>query len=282
MKPKYVVSMVVAAAALFALGFVVGESRLNPGLSGSSASRNPSTTSRTDHMGGAAPGMEPASVGGAARGATVGAGDGRTGARADSWSSPAAKAAADSQARVDLFPDSETLGSQEFQKILGEQVKAKVAARYAEYFHRANLPGDKVAVVQQLLLERQTAYVDAAQAAREKGLADSEVADFAGQYARQAQKDVMMKLKAALGKDGYDQLLYFERTQPEREAVLQLARRLSYGEAPLTGQHVQQLVDILAADTNARRAKNSAGTAASSTAGTEKLSRHATSLLGSY
>jgi hypothetical protein len=143
----------------------------------------------------------------------------------------------------------------EFQKMVALQQRGKIEAKYADFFRTTKLSPEELGRVQTLLADRQGAFTDALLAARDPGFEGKEAREIAKQVAASLQKEISDNLKAALGPERFAQLENYERTAPQREAVQQLAQRLSYTNTPLTPQQQEQLVQALAATGTERPAK---------------------------
>ncbi len=145
----------------------------------------------------------------------------------------------------------------DFGRLWADQQKARVAIAFAPLIKSLNLSPGQAAQFQNLMAERQMSVMDALAAARSEGVMDrGEVAGIV----QQATGQVDSQIQALLGPDGYSQYQNFVQTQPQRNQVNQLQLDLiGSGNAPLQDYQVQQLTQILAA--------NSSGTAAGGSRG---------------
>ncbi len=134
----------------------------------------------------------------------------------------------------------------EFQKMLALQERGKVDEKYAALFKKLKLSPDELARLQTLLADRQGAFADAMMAAGAQGLTGKEARQVANEVAKASQKDITASIKDLLGPQRFNQFQSYERTQPQREMVDQLAQRLSYTSTPLTPRQQDQLVTVLA------------------------------------
>ena len=134
----------------------------------------------------------------------------------------------------------------EVQKLMALQQKAQLDARYAALFKSLNLSPEQLDQFKSLLVEKQTAMMDAMQAARSAGLDPR--TDPAGFKAAitQAQQTVDAQIQSSLGDAGYAQYQSYQQTLPERNTVSQLATSLSYTQTPLTQDQTDQMVQVLA------------------------------------
>lgn len=147
----------------------------------------------------------------------------------------------------------------EFQKLLALQARGAIEGKYAALLQKLNLPPEQKAQLERLLADKQNAFVDALVAARDQGLSGKDARVMANAVAKATQKDIDASIKSLLGDQGYSQLRNYERTQPQRETVAQLAQRLSGTATPMSAQQQEQLVEVMAAST---RQENSAAKAA--------------------
>jgi hypothetical protein len=134
----------------------------------------------------------------------------------------------------------------EFQKLLALQQRGRIDGKYATLFRQLKLNPDELDRLQTLLSEKQSAYADAMIAARDQGLAGKDARDLAATVSRATQKDLETSIKDLLGPQRYGQYQTYERTEPQRQLVDQLAQRLSYSATPLSLSQQDQLVQTLA------------------------------------
>lgn len=136
----------------------------------------------------------------------------------------------------------------EIQKLIGIQQKAALDARFAGLFHSLNLSPADLEKFKDLLVEKQTAAMDALAAARAQGLTGAENRDAVRQAIASAQAEVDATIRSTLGDSIYAQYQTYEQTLPERNVVTQLQQRLSYSSAPLTDAQSDQIIALLAAN----------------------------------
>lgn len=134
----------------------------------------------------------------------------------------------------------------EFQKFLALEQRGKVDAKFAALFRRLKLSPDEQAKLETLLADKQSALADATIAARGQGLTGKDARELANAVANATQKQIDGSIKDLLGAQRYNQYQNYERTAPQRDAVDQLAQRLSYTPTPLTPRQQDQLVQVLA------------------------------------
>jgi len=134
----------------------------------------------------------------------------------------------------------------EFQKLLALEQRGKVDAKFAALFRKLKLSPDEQSRLETLLADKQSAFADAMIAARGQGLSGKEARELANTVANASQKDINNSIKDLLGPQRFNQYQNYERTAPQREAVDQLAQRLSYTSSPLTPRQQDQLVQVLA------------------------------------
>ena len=134
------------------------------------------------------------------------------------------------------------------QKLLSIQQKAALDSRYAALFRELNLSPADLDKFKNLLVERQTAVMDAVSAARAQGLSGPENRSALQQVIASANSEVEDNIKTALGDAAYAQYQTYEQTAPERNTVTQLQQRLSYSQTPLTDDQATQIIAIMAAN----------------------------------
>ncbi len=134
----------------------------------------------------------------------------------------------------------------EFQKLLALEQRGKVDAKYAALFRKLKLSPDEQAKLATLLSDKQSAFADAMIAARGQGLTGKDARNLAQTVANSTQKEIDGSIKDLLGQQRFNQYQNYERTQPQRDAVNQLAQSLSYTATPLTPRQQDQLVQVLA------------------------------------
>jgi hypothetical protein len=146
----------------------------------------------------------------------------------------------------------------EFQKLLALEQRGKVDAKFAALFKRLKLSPDEQAKLEELLVDKQSAYADAMIAAHGQGLSGKDAKDVANAIANSTQKQIDGSIKDLLGQQRYNQYQNYQQTMPQREAVNQLAQQLSYTATPLSAAQQDRLVNVLA--TTAAAPKTAAGT----------------------
>jgi len=142
----------------------------------------------------------------------------------------------------------------ETQRLLGIQQKAALDSRFASLFHSLNLSPSDLDRFKNLLVEKQTAAMDAVAAARAQGLTGPENRDTLRQVIASAQAEVDNTIRSTLGDAAFAQYQTYEQTLPERNLVMQLQQRLSYSAAPLTDAQTDQVIALLAANAPATAA----------------------------
>jgi len=135
----------------------------------------------------------------------------------------------------------------DFQKLMTLQQKAALDTRFAGLFKSLNLSPADLEKFKSLLVEKQTAVMDARAAARAQGLTGPENRDALRQVIANAQAEVDNSIRSTLGDAGFAQYQNYEQTLPERNLASQLQQRLSYSSAPLTDTQTNQMVALLAA-----------------------------------
>lgn len=143
----------------------------------------------------------------------------------------------------------------EVQRLLATQQRGALDARYAALFKHLNLSPEQLEQFKNLLVEKRTAVADVMAAARSQGLTGRENRDELRALVQNAQNEVDNNIRSLIGEAGFAQYQNFEQTQPQRAVVSQLEQRLSYSGTPLTGPQSEQLVQVLAANTEANNPK---------------------------
>lgn len=145
----------------------------------------------------------------------------------------------------------------EVQRLLGIQQKAALDSRFASLFQSLNLSPADLDKFKNLLVEKQTASMDAVAAARAQGLTGPENRDAVHEAIVNAQAEVDNSIRSTLGDAAFAQYQTYEQTLPERNVVTQLQQRLSYSSSPLTDAQSDQIIALLAA--NAPQSQKNSG-----------------------
>ena len=134
----------------------------------------------------------------------------------------------------------------EIQRLIAIQQKSALDSRYSDLFRNLSLSSDQLERFKELLVEKRTAVSDVRSAARETGVnARNDPATIAKLVAG-AQAEIDQDIRETLGESGYAKYKNYEQTQSQRNMVNQLERRLSYSSTPLSSQQTDQMVAILA------------------------------------
>jgi hypothetical protein len=128
-----------------------------------------------------------------------------------------------------------------YRKLQAVVIRGKIDTRYASLFQELRLSPDKLAKLEDLLVERQLATTDAADAASKQELQVPMI----GQALQNAAASVDDEIKAALGDSAYAQYQEFQQTPSEREIVDEVRTSLSYTSTPLTEEQSSQLIEAL-------------------------------------
>jgi len=126
------------------------------------------------------------------------------------------------------------------------QQRARLDGRYADLFRQLNLPPDRLARFQDLLIERQNAWQDVMTTARQNGLNPRENRDELREMTRALQAEVDATIKAELGDQTYAAYQTYDSTQAQRNVVNQLNQKLTYSGSSLSTAQSRQLVTIIA------------------------------------
>ncbi|HVS52077.1 MAG TPA: hypothetical protein VHD62_06945 [Opitutaceae bacterium] len=147
-------------------------------------------------------------------------------------------------------PVGELMTRPEVQAILESQRKLGVEQRYAALFHNLNLTPDQADKLATILADRPATLRDVRTAARDQGIDPRTDRDGFAKLMTAAQNDIDNSIRAVIGDAGVQQLQNYEQTIPQRNVVNDLQQRLSYSDSPLTPGQAEQLVQILAANSN--------------------------------
>ncbi len=134
----------------------------------------------------------------------------------------------------------------EARKLMAQQQKIALDARYAALFKQLNLPAAQLDKVKALLLEKQTVMQDVMMAAREQGLDPRTDPENFRKLVSTAQAEIDASLKAVLGDQAFTHYEQYQQVQPQRNVLSQLQQSLSYTDAPLSDTQAAQLMQILA------------------------------------
>lgn len=150
--------------------------------------------------------------------------------------------------RVGAF--AELRDNPEFVKLMTTEQKAALDLRYAALFKNLHLTPAQIDQFKNLLVEKQSAFMDVMMAARDQGInpRDPDGRKQLGQLVQQAQTQVDSQIQQTLGDEAFNQYKSYEQTLPQRNTVNQLAQSLSYTNAPLQDYQTEQLINILAAN----------------------------------
>ena len=138
------------------------------------------------------------------------------------------------------------LESPEMRRLMAVGQRGQLDSRYAALFKSLGLPPAQLDKFKQLLFDKQNAALDVMAAARSQGLMGPDSHGQIQSLVQQANREVDDSIKGLLGDAAFQQFQQFDRTQPQRAIVDQLASRLSYTAAPLSAQQSEQLVQLLA------------------------------------
>ena len=146
------------------------------------------------------------------------------------------------------------LDNPEFSRLWNAQQKMALDSRYAALFKNLNLSAADLDKFKSLLVEKQSAVMDVLAAARQQGLSPRDPADRSqiATLLQNAQAQVDSNIQQTLGATQFAQYQNYEQTLPQRNVVNQLAQSLSYSGSPLQDSQSEQLVNILAANSQAR------------------------------
>jgi hypothetical protein len=139
--------------------------------------------------------------------------------------------------------------SPQFQALRSIQEKVQLDSRYADLFkqfaQQYNLSPQQIDQFKGLLVARQQAQTDAAQAARQNGINPRSDPDAFQAAMNSATGDIDSQMKSDVGDAAYGAYQTFQQTAPQRQVVTQLQQSLSYSSVPLSDSQSQQLVSLL-------------------------------------
>jgi hypothetical protein len=133
------------------------------------------------------------------------------------------------------------MSNPEFSKAMGLRQRADLDRRYAGLFAQLNLSPAELDTLKTLLVERQSAPMDARLAARDQNLPQEQIA----QLAASAIADADQAIENLLGADRFAQFQNYNTSGPQRQVVERAATRLSY-IAPMTPDQSAALANALA------------------------------------
>ena len=107
------------------------------------------------------------------------------------------------------------MNNPEIQKLMSIQQRAALDTRYAGLFHQLNLNPVDLDKFKSLLVEKQTAAMDAMTAARQQGLSGPENRDALKQVIANAQTEVDNSIRSTLGEATFAQYQSYEQTLPK-------------------------------------------------------------------
>lgn len=136
------------------------------------------------------------------------------------------------------------------QKLIALQQRAALDAHYAGLFKKLGLSPEKLNQFKNLLVEKQSAMMDVAAAARAQGLDPRRDRDEFRALVSQTQAELDNNIRSVLGDAAFSEYQQYQQTLPQRTTAEQFAQRLSYTATPLTPPQTEQLVQILAQTSN--------------------------------
>ncbi|HKB91074.1 MAG TPA: hypothetical protein VKC60_11205, partial [Opitutaceae bacterium] len=153
----------------------------------------------------------------------------------------------------------ELTSNPDYQKLMALQQRAALDKTYAALFKSLNLSPQQLEQFKNLLVEKQMAFSDVMNAARDQGLNPRNPQDRTqiNQLLAQTNTDLESNIQQTLGTQ-YSDYQNYEQTLPQRNDVNQLAQKLSYTGTPLQDYQTEQLVKILA-DYAPQRTNTNAG-----------------------
>jgi len=141
-----------------------------------------------------------------------------------------------------------------FAKLIALQQKAALDSSYAPLFkqltQQLNLSPAQLAAFQNLLVQKQNAARDVITAARDQGLDPATDRAEISQLVTQSNAEIDQQIQTTLGPDAFAQYQSYEQTLPQRNTVNQVQLSLSYTSSPLTDQQAQQLIQVLASNSD--------------------------------
>jgi hypothetical protein len=144
--------------------------------------------------------------------------------------------------------------SPEMRRLMALDQKGRLDLRYAALFKALHLNPAQLDRFKQLLVDKQNSAMDVLAAAHNQDLLTSGDGSAVKALMQQENQSVDAAIRAVLGDTAYEEYQDFERTQPERRAIDQLASRLSYTDTPLTTEQAEALVNLLSAERTAQPA----------------------------
>lgn len=140
----------------------------------------------------------------------------------------------------------------EMQRLMTLQRKAALDGRYAALFKKLNLSPADLDKLKTLLAQKEATAMDVFMSARNEGLSPRDNRDQIQKLISDLESEADSSIRGLIGETGFQQYQQYEQTMPQRGVVNQLEQRLSYSDSPLYGNQVDQLVNVLAANSPAR------------------------------
>ena len=136
----------------------------------------------------------------------------------------------------------------EMVRLMDIQQKGQLEGRYGALFKALDLPPAQRDQLKKLLLDQQNLVRDLLAAGKAQGLSDEDIRANLPAMIQKSRADIDSGLHDLLGDASYQQYQQYQNTLPQRSLVDQLASRLNSTATPLTGQQMEQMVQILAAN----------------------------------
>jgi hypothetical protein len=143
----------------------------------------------------------------------------------------------------------------DIQRLLAIQQKSGLDPQYADLFRHLSLSPDQLERFKELLVEKRTAIADVRSAAREQGVNQRNDPATMSKLVADAQAEIDQAIRETVGEAGFAKYENYQKTEAQRHMVNQLERRLSYSTAPLSSQQSDQMVAILAGNSESSGAQ---------------------------
>lgn len=135
----------------------------------------------------------------------------------------------------------------EMVRLMDIQQKGQLEARYSALFKALDLAPAQREQLKKLLLDQQNLPRDVFAAGKAQGLSNEDILANLPAMLQKSRADIDSGIHDLLG-ENYQQYEQYQNTLPQRSLVDQLASRLNSSATPLSGQQMEQLVQILAAN----------------------------------
>lgn len=177
-----------------------------------------------------------------------------TGTRQPDITVPTATAAKErSRSQLEFYADY-LVANPEFLEQTKKRRQANLGLKYSAFYRRLGLTKEQIAAFEVLVVEQEQFDEDMIMAAHNKGIAlDS--SEFK-QLRLEQKAELTQRQKELLGEAGVQQLNEYNKTEPSRNAVAEIASALLYTHSTLSKTQAEQLENLIALNTPPDTEKN--------------------------